>query len=937
MPEIKYDITTNLGPFVSGINQANAAMDQLTDTTESYSRESTEAFAESAADLHDVSKEIQAGSKNLKTFIKDEEKAGIAGKNAFIEIKKQLKEAKGELAGLDFGDAGYDEAVAKIQELQGKLGDLGDASRIEGTAVERLGQSFGLLQEGILNADPDKLKIGFKGLGEAMAGIPIFLLIQGLMYLIENFDKVVDFVKLATNSFSDEERAVRTLTAQLENQQQVNVKLIGDLDREIALLEAQGASEDKIIEAKKKKIAIQIQEAETTIKLSAAKKLDIQNNNDLYESYLDVVAGLQRKMGFDELAATTEKGLALEKKERMKEEEKNFVEASENLKNLKNELLIIDAEREKKSADKTKEIRKELNDFLADLQKKANQSELEGLTGRAKLDKQKQLDDEEYATFRKALETKGKLLDKNFKFTAEQEAEFAKIKTEINRKYHSEVLKLAEEEALKQAEINKNKAANELQYLEQRNQINKDTIGAMRIADESSAEEKKEFELKKQQVLLQNEISYQNEKLKLVEKEIQAEATLKKVALQAELDGLKDREDAVSLARKQAIQKELDSLSQQQLVAEEVAKASTENIVASLNDKLKDINKQLEPQKIDLNKLLTFDSNEISNILNKAFKGAKFDAKNIDALKEGFKELGSNLKQLAQEYFNAQQQELDAELNAAQKRTEVRNSNLESLQAQLQDELQLQKDGNASNVDEIRRRIAAEEAARQQDLENERKIKEEKAKLQKQQLIIDTISQAANLVTASSTIFATMSGIPIVGIPLAIATIASMISAFSVAKVNAFKAVNAQGFKDGVIDLQGPGTATSDSINARLSRGESVFTAEETKDNIDLFKGIRKRDPKLIEIGVKDLLRNTGVVLSEDWVKEIGSKKSEEKRAEIEAHFHNDNSGMEKRMDGLRQEMKSMHQTVKKRVTVLPDGTTITHNGNNTTIIRKQK
>lgn len=41
----------------------------------------------------------------------------------------------------------------------------------------------------------------------------------------------------------------------------------------------------------------------------------------------------------------------------------------------------------------------------------------------------------------------------------------------------------------------------------------------------------------------------------------------------------------------------------------------------------------------------------------------------------------------------------------------------------------------------------------------------------------------------------------------------------------------ALGFKDGVIDLAGPGTETSDSIPAWLSRGESVITAASTKAN----------------------------------------------------------------------------------------------------------
>lgn len=48
-----------------------------------------------------------------------------------------------------------------------------------------------------------------------------------------------------------------------------------------------------------------------------------------------------------------------------------------------------------------------------------------------------------------------------------------------------------------------------------------------------------------------------------------------------------------------------------------------------------------------------------------------------------------------------------------------------------------------------------------------------------------------------------------------------------------------QAFKDGVIDLKGPGSETSDSIPARLSRGESVMTAEETKRYKPVLQAIR--------------------------------------------------------------------------------------------------
>jgi hypothetical protein len=49
------------------------------------------------------------------------------------------------------------------------------------------------------------------------------------------------------------------------------------------------------------------------------------------------------------------------------------------------------------------------------------------------------------------------------------------------------------------------------------------------------------------------------------------------------------------------------------------------------------------------------------------------------------------------------------------------------------------------------------------------------------------------------------------------------------------------GFKDGVIDLQGPGTTRSDSIPANLSLHESVMTAEETKLFKPTLLAIRER------------------------------------------------------------------------------------------------
>ena len=56
-------------------------------------------------------------------------------------------------------------ASAKLAETRDRIGDIVDKNRtLEGTPVERLTGSFGLLKQAVLNLDFDKAKIGVVGL-----------------------------------------------------------------------------------------------------------------------------------------------------------------------------------------------------------------------------------------------------------------------------------------------------------------------------------------------------------------------------------------------------------------------------------------------------------------------------------------------------------------------------------------------------------------------------------------------------------------------------------------------------------------------------------------------------------------------------------------------------------------------------------------------------
>jgi hypothetical protein len=85
--------------------------------------------------------------------------------------------------------------------------------------------------------------------------------------------------------------------------------------------------------------------------------------------------------------------------------------------------------------------------------------------------------------------------------------------------------------------------------------------------------------------------------------------------------------------------------------------------------------------------------------------------------------------------------------------------------------------------------------------------------------------------------------------------------------------IKAQKFATGILDLQGRGTGTSDSIPSMLSRGESVMTAKETKEYYPYLKAMKEgKFPKLQMELMNDFAKLQGVTnnnLNYDNSKEI--------------------------------------------------------------------
>jgi hypothetical protein len=165
------------------------------------------------------------------------------------------------------------------------------------------------------------------------------------------------------------------------------------------------------------------------------------------------------------------------------------------------------------------------------------------------------------------------------------------------------------------------------------------------------------------------------------------------------------------------------------------------------------------------------------------------------------------------------------------------------------DELMILAGDNEKEKDRLRLREMREMARlRREAFEADKRAKRSTA----------VINGAAGIVNA----FATL--------PYPAALVASLLIAAQTAAQIAVINSEQPRFAKGVIDLKGPGSKTSDSIPARLSKGESVMTADETGASMGILKDIRagRLNDKLLarkldSAMLKDLkLSKTGVSYS---------------------------------------------------------------------------
>lgn len=940
--KVEYQLISDPSQFLQGVSVADSAQRKLSDGAKEFEKDSKKAYEEAGKGAKSYGDSTDSANTKTQSL-----KAQLA------ELKKQIATAT---------DPKDVERLAKAAgEVKDKIDDANEASKLfaSGSKFEIIGNQIGDITGKLRNMDfsgaaeraqllakttksisvkdavqgVKDLGTTFINLGKALVTNPLVLFaaaLAGIAYAAKSvydaFSQLKIQTKTVTEAIEDSHKRIDDLTkAQAEYLIRLSVAQ-GKLSKE------QGETVKKDIEHSSQRKQIAKKFSDDMLKLAKELELDLgELQGDRFkENYTGDINNLLARKRFNQEANKLQKQYLVDTitltRTQVAETKAIQEEASAEAKKKA-------AEDAKQRLEEMKRNKEALAAALLDLFRRAQQAEADGLNGEAKLRKQKELNEFEVNELRKTIEKKGLLTDKNFKFTAEQEKEFAALREKINRDYYAGVLQLAVDAANKEAQANQKKVANDLASFELRYEVTKNNIEKTRALDNATVAEKLIFEQEKQKALLNAEKTYNQEKLNLVLQQIDAETEVKEKGLLAELQILSTRTDAISIARAEAIKKELDSIETNAELAKAAAMSATDNVVAEINDKLKEI----KPTKINIGKLLQLDDQEIATTLNIKFN-AQVSASDVSSAKQAVQQLAQSLRQIMDEYFKAENEKLDQELENNEKRIEAREKNIESLQSSLEAEKSLADQGLANNVERLQSAIDEQEKARQKDLANERRLKEEKKKLALEQFKIDTIMQGSQMVLAIAQLYGALSGFVVgpipVGLIVATAASAAMVAAFATQKSNAYDAIQNQNkFAKGVIDLQGPGTDTSDSIPSLLSKGESVMTAKETKNNLKLFKGIRNRDNDLIQVGILKLLKDTGVVLP-DISAELETKKSAIRVAEINSLYNFSNIGVEKRLDNVEMYLKTISEQSKNNETVLPNGDRIIKNGNITTKIK---
>lgn len=191
---------------------------------------------------------------------------------------------------------------------------------------------------------------------------------------------------------------------------------------------------------------------------------------------------------------------------------------------------------------------------------------------------------------------------------------------------------------------------------------------------------------------------------------------------------------------------------------------------------------------------------------------------------------------------------LDANVQLADIAVQNTQKEVDASKSRLDAEIEARNNGYANNV------IAAQKDLDLKKKQNE-KAQKDKEKAVKAQQLLDTVVQTSSLITASANIWASLSAIPIIGVGLAVAALATMWGSFAASKIKAAQVTKAQSesYGDGTVELL---TGGSHQSGNDVDLGTKADGTRRRAEGGEYFAVINKRSSRRFRNVIPDVINS---------------------------------------------------------------------------------
>lgn len=235
--------------------------------------------------------------------------------------------------------------------------------------------------------------------------------------------------------------------------------------------------------------------------------------------------------------------------------------------------------------------------------------------------------------------------------------------------------------------------------------------------------------------------------------------------------------------------------------------------------------------------------NELAAIDREIQKGAKVN--NIWELFGFSSDAAEAIQTVVDQVLSGLREITQARIDAADAAVQQAKREVDASEKVLEYELQARANGYANQVETVQRELELNKR-------KEAKALAEKKKAQEAQRRIDSIAQASSLITASANIWSSLAGIPIVGVALALAGIATMWTSFIASKVKA-RQIAQESYGEGTVELLSGGSHQS---GHDVDLGTKPDGTRRRAEGGEFFAVINKRNSRRYRDVIPDVIKS---------------------------------------------------------------------------------